>query len=217
MRLPLATLLAALATPLAAQDTAPQPPRDAGAVTQLLAAQALFDLGLARKDPLAALSAARLMSGLTATDADRQPDPPGDAVPPTYPTADFMFTAARALAQEDDLATDLIARTEAEAPRTPTLTLIRSSRGIGPGESHAYSLPFFADALAEVGLLGDGKANLDLSVAIGEGEGESETLCLDTGPSDRALCAFSPAENATFTITVTNRSETAATYSLLTN
>ena len=214
MRLPAAALLAALlATPLTAQDTGPQPPRDAGAVSQLLAAQALFDLGLSRKDPLATLAAARLMAGLAATDADRQPDPPGDAVPPTYPMADFMFTAARALAQEDDLATDLIARTEAEAPRTPALTIIRSSRGIGAGESHAYTLPFFSAAPAEVGLLGDGKANLDLTVT----SGEETPLCLDAGPSDRALCTFTPDENATFTVTVTNRSETAATYSLLTN
>lgn len=214
MRLPATALLTALlVTPLAAQDSPPQPPRDAGAVTQLLAAQALFDLGLARKDPLATLAAARLMSGLIATDTDRQPDPPGDAVPPTYPMADFMFTAARALAQEDDLASDLIARTEAEVTRTPTLTLIRSARGIGAGESHAYTLPFFADALAEVGLLGDGKANLDLAVTTSEGD----SLCIDTGPSDRALCPFTPTTNATFTVTVTNRSETAATYSLLTN
>lgn len=214
MRLPLAALLfPLLVSPLAAQDSPPQPPRDAGAVTQLLAAQALFDLGLARKDPLAALAAARLMSGLTATDTDRQPEPQGEAVPPTYPTAEFMFTAARALAQEDDLATDLIARTEAEVTRTPTLTLVRSARGIAAGESHAYSLPFFSAALAEVGLLGDGKANLDLSVTTGDGT----PLCLDTGPADRALCAFTPAENATFTVTVTNRSETDATYSLLTN
>lgn len=213
MRLLSAALLASLATPMPAQETSPQPPRDSGAVAQLLAAHALFDLGLARKDPLAALAAARLAAGITATDSDRLPDPAGEAVPATYPAPDFMFTAARALAQEDDLTTDLIARTEAEVTRTPTLTVIRSARGIAGGASQVYTLPFFAAALAEVGLLGDGKSNLDLSIALPDGT----PVCLDTGPSDRALCSFSPQENATFSVTITNRSETPATYSLITN
>lgn len=213
MRLLTLALLAPLAAPATAQEAAPQPPRDAGAVAQLLAAHALFDLGLARKDPLAALAAARLAAGITATDSDRLPDPQGEAVPATYPAPDFMFTAARALAQEDDLATDLIARTEAEVTRTPTLTLIRSSRGIAGNAAQVYTLPFFAAALAEVGLLGDGKSNLDLAISTPEGT----PICLDTGPSDRALCTFTLPENATVSITITNRSETPATYSLLTN
>lgn len=213
MRLPMLALLTLAAAPLAAQDAVPQPPRNAGAVAQLLHAQALFDLGLARKDPLATLAAARLAAGITATDTDRIPDPAGDAVPATYPTAEFMFTATRALAQEDDIATDLTARTEAEITRTPTLTVIRSSRGIAGGAAQVYTLPFFASALAEVGLLGDGKANLDLAVTTADGT----PVCLDTAPSDRALCAFSPLENATFSITITNRSDAPATYSLLTN
>lgn len=207
-------LLAALllATPAPAQDTPPGP-RDGGAVAQLLHAHALFDLGLARKDPLATLAAARLAAGITATDSDRTPTPPGEPVPATYPTAEVMFTAAKALAQEDDLATDLTARTQAEVGRTPTLTVIRATRGIGAGETHVWQIPFFAEAPAELGLLGDGQANLDLSVT----GAEDTPLCLDTAPSDRALCSFRIAENATLTVTVTNRSETAATYSLLTN
>lgn len=209
MRPLLAALL--LAAPALAQEPPPSP-RDGGAVAQLLHAHALFDLGLARKDPLATLSAARLASGITATDDDRAPTPPGEPVPATYPTAEVMFTAAKALAQEDDLVTDLAARTVAETTRTPALTVIRSTRGIAAGEAQVWQIPFFAAAAAEVGLLGDGKANLDLSVTRGDTQ-----VCLDTAPSDRALCTFTPPGNATFTVTVTNRSETAATYSLLTN
>lgn len=207
-------LLAALlaASPAPAQDRPPSP-RDGGAVAQLLHAHALFDLGLARKDPLATLAAARLAAGITASDSDRSPTPPGDPVPASYPTADLMFTAAKALAQEDDLATDLATRTMAEVARIPTLTVTRATRGIGAGETHVWQIPFFAEAASELGLLGDGKANLDLSVT----GAEDTPLCLDTAPSDRALCAFRLAENATLTITVTNRSETAATYSLFTN
>lgn len=214
MRLPVtALLLLLLALPAGAQETDPPAPRDGGAVAQLLHAHSLFDLGLSRKDPLATLSAARLAAGIAATDSDRMPEPAGEPVPATYPTADVMFTAAKALAQEDDLATDIAARTESEVTRTPTLTVIRATRGIEAGASQVWTIPFFAAAAAEVGLLGDGKANLDLSVATADGT----PVCLDTAPADRALCTFAPTENATFTITVTNRSETTATYSLLTN
>ncbi|ESW62572.1 MAG: hypothetical protein Q27BPR15_00450 [Rhodobacter sp. CACIA14H1] len=210
--LPAAALLLLLALPAQAQD-APPAPRDGGAVAQLLQAHALFDLGLSRKDPLATLSAARLASGITATDSDRVPEPAGEPVPATYPTPDVMFTAAKAQAREDDLATDLAARTMAEVTRTPTLTVIRSARGIAAGGTQVWTIPFFAATLAEVGLLGDGKANLDLSVATADGT----PICIDTAPADRALCTFSTPENASLTVTVTNRSETAATYSLLTN
>lgn len=215
MRLLMPALIAALLAPLpgAAQDAATGAQRDPGAVAQFLFAQSLLDLGLARKDPAAVLAAARLAAGITPTDTDRIPDPAGDAVPATHPDADFMFTAARALAQEDDLLTDLAARTKAELPRLPTRSVIRSSRGIAAGAAQVYQLPFFADALAEVGLLGDGTANLDLTVATADGT----PVCLDTAPGDRALCSFTPPENAGFQITVTNRSETAASYSLLTN
>jgi hypothetical protein len=199
--------------PAAAQEAQADRRADTGAVAQALFAQDLLDLGLARKDPAAVLAAARLAAGISATDTDRIPVPPGDAVPPTHPDADFMFTAARALSQQDDLLTDLVARTAAERPGLPTRSVIRSSRGIAGGAAQVYQLPFFADAMAEVGLLGDGKGNLDLSVTTADGT----PVCLDTAPGDRALCTFTPSENAGFQITVTNRSETAASYSLLTN
>jgi hypothetical protein len=199
--------------PAAAQEAQADRRADTGAVAQALFAQDLLDLGLARKDPAAVLAAARLAAGISATDTDRIPDPPGDAVPPTHPDADFMFTAARALSQQDDLLTDLVARTAAERPGLPTRSVIRSSRGIAGGAAQVYQLPFFADAMAEVGLLGDGKGNLDLSVTTADGT----PVCLDSAPGDRALCTFTPSENAGFQITVTNRSETAASYSLLTN
>lgn len=199
--------------PAAAQEAQADRRADTGAVAQALFAQDLLDLGLARKDPAAVLAAARLAAGISATDTDRIPVPPGDAVPPTHPDADFMFTAARALSQQDDLLTDLVARTAAERPALPTRSVIRSSRGIAGGAAQVYQLPFFADAMAEVGLLGDGKGNLDLSVTTADGT----PVCQDSAPGDRALCTFTPSQNAGFQITVTNRSETAASYSLLTN
>jgi hypothetical protein len=213
MRLLHLALFLLVPLPAAAQEAQADRRADTGAVAQALFAQDLLDLGLARKDPAAVLAAARLAAGISATDTDRIPDPPGDAVPPTHPDADFMFTAARALSQQDDLLTDLVARTAAERPGLPTRSVIRSSRGIAGGAAQVYQLPFFADAMAEVGLLGDGKGNLDLSVTTADGT----PVCLDSAPGDRALCTFTPSENAGFQITVTNRSETAASYSLLTN
>ncbi len=218
-------LCLALAAPAVAQDAAttdaaPAPaPAPApvettgpGAVSQFMAAQDLFAIGRAQKDPLAVLAAARLAARIVANDVDRASDPVAETLPPSHPDAATMFTAAKAIAGDDDAMADLVARSEAEAPRLPTRTLLRTTRGIAAQASQTYSIAFFAAALAEVALLGDGKANLDLSVSAGD-----QPICLDTNPADRALCAFALTENATVTITVTNRSDIAASYSLLTN
>ncbi len=177
-----------------------------------MAAQELFALGRARKDPLAVLAAARLAAAIQPADVIRSPDPAAEPLPPGHPDAATMFTAAKALAAEDGSLTDLATRSAAEAARLPTRSLTRSSTAIAAGQSQSYSLAVFAAARAEVGLLGDGSANLDLSVARGQ-----DPLCIDRNPDDRALCVFALPENATVTITVTNRSETASSYSLLTN
>lgn len=204
-----------------AQTTAPDAPTLAttpavsagtGAVAQFMAAQDLFALGRARKDPLAALAAARLAATLAATETIRTADPAAESLPASHPDAATMFTAAKAIASEDEAMTDLILRSEAEAPRLPSRTVMRSTSGIPAGASQSYTLPFFAGAFAEIGLLGDGKSNLDLAVTTAD-----RPLCLDTGPTDRALCTFVLPENANVTVTVTNRSETAASYSLLSN
>ncbi|MBC2834626.1 hypothetical protein [Paragemmobacter straminiformis] len=203
------------ATPAPAATEAAAGPGDAnaGAVSQFMAAQDLFALGRARKDPLAVLAAARLAATIVATDTDRLPDPAGEAVPPSHPDSGTMFTAAKALAAEDEALVDLVARSAAEAARLPARSLIRSTRGIAAGAAQVYTLPFFGGSVAEVGLLGDGKANLDLAVALDK----KTALCLDTGPEGRALCTFALTDNAEVTVTVTNRSDRDASYSLLTN
>lgn len=200
------------AAPARAETATPPADTSPGAVAQFMAAQDLFALGRAQNDPLAVLAAARLAARIQPNEADRKPEPKAEALPPSHPDASTMFTAAKALAAEDEAMADLIARSEAEATRMPTRTLLRTTRGIEAAGSQTYTLPFFAGSLAEIGLLGDGKANIDLTVTLGD-----EALCLDRDPADRALCSFSLPENASVTVTITNRSETAASYSLLTN
>lgn len=201
------------AAPSATGHGQPAPSQqEPGAVRQFMAAQDLFALGRAQNDPAAVLAAARLAARIVPDDTDRIPDPPAEALPPSHPDAATMFTAAKALAASDDAMTDLIAQSEAEATRLPARTLLRTTRGIAAGGTQTYRLAVFGAATAEIGLLGDGKADLDLSVTLAD-----ETVCLDRSPTDRALCAFVPAENTQATVTITNRSETVASYSLLSN
>lgn len=181
-----------------------------GAVSQFLFSQEMLELGLSRNDAVAVLGAARLAAAVKPQDADRAPEPSGESVPPTYPDARFMFTAAKALAKGDETLTDLAAKAETAPP--PTLILNRSSHGIKPDEEQTFTLPFFGGVLAEVGLLGDGKSNLDLTVTDKDGT----AVCVDTAPGDRALCRFAPAENAKYKITILNSGVNPATYSLLT-
>lgn len=200
-------LLAPLCT--AAEPAAPRP----GAVAQFMAAQDLFALGRAAKDPLAVLAAARLAATVDPDDVDRIPTPAGDAVPASHPDGTTMFTVAKALADTDEPLADLVARSLAESVRLPHRSLIRSTRGIAGQSAQAYDIAFFGDTVAEVGLLGDGKSDLDLAVTDAKGT----LLCLDQSPSDRALCRFVPGENGLMRITITNRGNAAASYSLLTN
>lgn len=199
--------------PLAAGAQSAPAVKGPGAVAQFVAAQDLFALGRTQKDPLATLAAARLAARISATDADRTPEPAAETLPPGHPDAATMFLAAKALAAEDETLTDLIARSEAESTRLPTRTLQRTTRAITAAGSQSYDLPFFAASLAEVGLLGDGTVNLDLSVTDTDGK----PICLEQGPTDRAVCSFVLPENATVKVTITNRSDNAASYSLLTN
>ena len=68
-------------------------------------------------------------------------------------------------------------------------------------------------AYAELAIAGHGNGNLDLLVSDDKGT----IICQDNGSGDSAVCGFTPAENGTFTVTVTKASTTPDGYILLTN
>ena len=215
-------LLAAvvLATPLGAQDQ-PAPNlvtqgRGApGGVLRMYLARSLFAEGMAGKDALSVLNAARLAASVTLTDTPRTRETTPDAAtatsPPSTPTD--MFDTAASLAAGDDGLMDLIDASRREAGFAPLTNVVSSQSALVSNGTETWPQPFFGASLAEVAILGDGNGNLDMSITDGNGN----LVCRDVGPSDMAYCSFFPAVNGTFQITVQNTEGAANTYLLLTN
>ncbi len=213
IRLTLALLICA--TPLWADGNIdPTAPAHPGAVALYLQARSLHDLGQAQKDPLLVLTAAHILRGLTLTDTARTPDP--DPAPETAATLmpldpATVLDTARTLdagAMFTDLI-DMIARQTGPPPKSLNAT----AATLDPAQSQTWTLSFFGGAYAELAILGNGASAVDLRVTDDTGQ----VICQDKGSSDTALCGFTPAENGSFTLTVTNPGTVAGSYILLTN
>ena len=204
-----------LATPAMAETGMINPlHQDAGgAVAQLVLAQNVFALAQTRNDTLAVIAAGCLAATIVPNDVPRQPDDAAEVAASPYPDTPEMFAVAQKMAAGNDLQSEVLNRAMRSTPRLTARMVTRSALVIAPAAQQTFRIPFFGAALAEVAILGDGTANLDLDVA----DPAKATVCLAHGPTDRAYCDFVPAENAIFTVTVTNRSDAPATYALVTN
>lgn len=186
-----------------------------GGPAQMVLAQDLFALGMARQDALAVLQAARLAQGVTLTPVERLPDTTGDSAPAaaaTAPTAADMLLAAEALVGEDDLLLGLLEDAQASGGQDMPASATRSPGTLAAAAADAWKVAFFGQSYAEVAVVGDGRAPLSLTVQDAAGN----PVCIaPVGPF--GLCGFVPAENGYFTIRVTNSGSETTGYDLLTN
>lgn len=201
------------ATPLWAEGNLdPSAPAAPGAVALYLQAHALQGLGQTLKDPLLVLTAAQILRGLTLTDTARTPDPAPDAPTTLTPlNPDTLLDAARTLDAGAQL-TDLIDSITRQSGPTPK-ALRATAETLNPATAQTWTLTFFGGTYAELAILGDGRTNLDMLVTDDAGM----PICQDNGNADTALCGFTPVENGSFSVTVTNSGTTAGSYILLTN
>lgn len=191
-----------------------------GGVAQIALAQDLYALGLANKDALAVVTAAKLLSEVTVTeDTSRTPKTTGEgeaaeageAAPPV--DLGVMLASARELAGDDETITALITDIETAGTRGriggPSSTLSRLPAGF----TDTWEVPFFGNSYAELAVLGDGDANLDVWVTDENGN----TICYDVSWSDKVYCDFVPAWNGYFYVTVENNGSRRNSYYLVTN
>lgn len=225
-KLALALALAVLTSPATAQDkTGPNlATRGGGAqggVAQLAFAHRLFVLGLAEKDAMAVLAAARLARDVTVTAVDRPKqtqqleglatvDGGAGVIGPVSP--DAMLDAARKLAGNDETMLGQIDAALGIEP-DPGTTAGRTVSQLAAGQADIWQLAVFGGVLAEVAVIGDGDGNLNLGIADENGV----TICRNSGPGDLAHCDWVPAWNGYFTVTVSNLGTTQNNYHLLTN
>lgn len=189
-----------------------------GGVAQFDMAQAIFALGVAQKDVLLTLAAARLAAGVTLTDVERDGvQTPASTVVTSgaaSPTdAAQMLVAARSLAAGDDIMMVVIEEAEADGTHGLTSGAERQLNPLPAGARDAWTVPFYGGSLAEIGVTGNG--NTPLVVTVADENGNHITCPARDG--DRFYCDFVPRWNGYFTISVTNTGNALNAYYLLTN
>lgn len=200
-----------------AEDAAP------GAVSKAALAQDLFNHAQETKNAVAALAAAQIMMSLDVEDVEREKetkdnpdagdvsDAEGNADTPADSKA--MLAAAREYAGGDPAVVGLIEDAEAEGARGRIGGASRTLSRLRAGKIDIFKVPFYGGRLAEIAILGDGDADLDLLVTDENGN----TICLDRSYSDKLYCSFTPRWDGYFVVAVANQGRVRNSYYILTN
>lgn len=197
-----ALILSAL--PALAADPAP--------LKQAEASRVLYDTGVATRDPLLVLAAAKLRRGLGLSPTDRMAEDgtPGDGAL----DADAMLATARDLATGDDMMLGLIDDVASENTKGVVSGPVYNNARIGGGQTDTYrAVPFEGGTYAEIYVEAKGSNDLNLKVTDDQGR----LVCSDTDASAIAYCGWSPRSTGDFTIAVQNASGGSADYALITN
>lgn len=222
-----ASILAGLAVQAAAQDKSGSNVAEGaegagGAVAQMAMAQDLYRYGLATSDALSVLAAARIAQSIDARDVAREVETrptegadqaeTGEGVDAPADVA-AMLDKAMELAGGDPALTGLVEDARAEGSRGRVGGASRTLSRLHAGNTDLFSVGFHGGRLAEIAILGDGDADLDLLVTDENGN----TICLDRSYSDRLYCSFTPAWTGNFYVAVKNMGRMRNSYYILTN
>jgi len=218
------TAIVGLAAPVAAQDKTgmnvdPAGTGTRGGVAQMAMAQDLYAMGMARQDALTVLTAAKLAAGVDLADVERELETKAGTVTEEADVADApvdaatMLASARALAGEDEVLAGLVEDAEAEGSRGRIGGASQTLSRLSAGAVDTWKVPFYGNSYAELAVVGDGDANLDVLVSDENGN----TICYDVSWSDKVYCDFVPAWNGYFVVTVENTGVKRNSYYLMTN
>ena len=190
-----------------------------GAVATLAMAQDLYAIGLANKDALTVLTAARLAGSVDVKEVEQTKETKGEALADQPDGVDApldaaaMMASAKELAGEDEVLAGLIEDAEVEGSRGRVGGASSTLSRLPAGQTDTWEVPFYGDSYAELAVLGDGDANLDVLVADENGN----TICYDVSWSDKIYCDFVPSWNGYFYVTVQNNGGSRNSYYLVTN
>ena len=217
------TALVSLCLPAFAEEKGPNVNTAAtgtkGGVATMALAQDLYALGLANKDALTVLTAAKLAASVDVKEVEQKKETKGEAVADQPDGVDApvdvatMLASAKELAGEDETLVGLIEDTEAESGRGRIGGASSTLSRLPAGQTDVWEIPFYGESYAEVAVLGDGDANLDVLVTDENGN----TICYDVSWSDKVYCDFVPSWNGYFYVTVQNNGGSRNSYYLMTN
>ena len=220
------TALVAFSLPALAQDKTgtnvnTEAGGERGGAATLSMAHELYAMGVASGDALTVLTAAKLAATVDLKDGgeikletkgeDPADDTEGNAEDPA--DAAQMFAMATQLAGEDEALKAIIADAEAENARGRIGGAVRWKSKLPGGKTDVWEIPFYGNSYAEIAIVGDGDANLDMVLTDENGN----IMCYDVSPSDQVYCDFVPAWDGYFYVTVENAGRSRNSYYLLTN
>lgn len=128
-------------------------------------------------------------------------------------TAEAMFAKAKELAADDEAVLGLIDDAMAEGSRGRIGGSVEWLSRLPSGQTDVWEIPFYGNSYAEVAIVGDGDANLDVAVTDENGN----VICYDVSWSDKLYCDWTPAWDGYFYVTVQNMGGSRNSYYLLTN
>lgn len=189
-----------------------------GPVAAYVAAARLLARGLADEDAVSVLAAVRLARAVHLRPASGwSADPPAlppaatEAGLPRDPGSEEAGKMLDLMVEGDE---DLYLASEELLADGPTPRGGSGQRAaLAAGGSVVWTLPFYGQSPAEIGLLGLSGAALELRVRDAEGA----EICAPAPADPATLCAFTPARNGWFQIEIANPGAAAAGYLLLTN
>lgn len=173
----------------------------------------LFETGMALRDPLLILSAAKLRKSLNPVEIVRMAD--GTDTQTDTPLGwEEMLTAAEDLAQGDDAMLGLIADVRAQSTKGVATGPVYNIGQIGNGKTDTYAaVSFLGGEYAEIYVEAKGATDLNLTVLDAKGR----LVCSDTDKSHIAYCGWRPDATEAFSIKVENRGPSGVNYALMTN
>lgn len=128
-------------------------------------------------------------------------------------TADAMFAKAKELAADDEALLGLIDDAMAETGRGRIGGAVEWLSRLPSGQTDVWEIPYYGNSYAEVAIVGDGDANLDVAVTDENGN----VICYDVSWSDKLYCDWTPAWDGYFYVTVQNMGGSRNSYYLMTN
>jgi hypothetical protein len=128
-------------------------------------------------------------------------------------TTDAMFAKAKELAADDEALLGLIDDAMAETGRGRIGGAVEWLSRLPSGQTDVWEIPYYGNSYAEIAIVGDGDANLDVAVTDENGN----VICYDVSWSDKLYCDWTPAWDGYFYVTVQNMGGSRNSYYLMTN
>ncbi|WP_238365067.1 hypothetical protein [Mesobacterium pallidum] len=173
----------------------------------------VYDAGVATKDPLLVLAAAKLRKSLALQASNRAPED-GEAADGAPLDFAAMLDTARDLAAGDDLMLGLIEDAATEGTKGVVNGPVYNIANLRAKGTDSYNgVPFEGGKYAEIYVEASGSQDMNLHVY----DAQNRLVCSDTDASAIAYCGWRPRSTGGFSIKVTNASGSSARYSMMTN